>query len=64
MGAERITWSEMERRYVGRKYRSRVDIPGWQTKTVRVVDVNLGGDVAIDFRGSSSRPTPRCVRSS
>lgn len=47
-----ISWTVMERLYVGKKYQSRINIPGYQTKTVKVVDVNLGGDVAIRYRGA------------
>jgi hypothetical protein len=46
----------MKRRYVGGKYRGRTNIPGWQVKTVRVVDVNLGGDVAVSYRGACGQP--------
>ncbi len=54
--SQRLSWSEMARRFVGRKYRSTTNIPGLQAKTVWVVDVNLGGDVAVRFRGSCSDP--------
>lgn len=51
-----VSWQEMQRLYVGGKYRGRVSIPGWNAKTVRVIDVNLGGDVVVAMHRDCCHP--------
>lgn len=51
----KISWKDMQEKYVGKKYRGRINIPGLNAKTLLVVDVNLGGDVVIAVRGYGNR---------